>query len=70
VHQIRISAVAPLSNSQANHAAHLGGFLSGVVLGAALAMVPPKQLHRAKFNVPAGLILTGLVIVTWRMARR
>jgi rhomboid protease GluP len=51
-------------------AAHLGGFLSGVVLGAILAVAPPKQLHRAKFNLPAGLILTGMVIVTWRMALR
>jgi rhomboid protease GluP len=47
--------------------AHLGGFLTGLVLGALLTLVP-NLAKRAKLNFLAGLVFAVLVIWPWWLA--
>jgi len=47
--------------------AHLGGFLSGIAIGAWLALLPPKRFA-SSINLAAGLGFTALVIWTWALA--
>jgi membrane associated rhomboid family serine protease len=49
--------------------AHLGGFLSGLVFGAALAWVPGLA-RRAGSNLVCGLIFGGLIVLPWWLAAR
>jgi membrane associated rhomboid family serine protease len=48
--------------------AHVGGFLSGLLLGAALALVPGLA-QRAGSNLLCGLIFGGLIILPWWLAK-
>ena len=47
--------------------AHLGGFIAGLFLGAALVFVP-KLARRPLVNLAAGFLFTALVIWTWVLA--
>jgi membrane associated rhomboid family serine protease len=49
-------------------AAHLGGFVAGLLLGAALVFVPTEFLHRRKTNIVSGFVLLALLAVTWGLA--
>jgi membrane associated rhomboid family serine protease len=49
--------------------AHLGGFVSGLVLGALLNLVPTIA-QKPKANLLSGLIFALLVIVPWWLALR
>jgi membrane associated rhomboid family serine protease len=49
--------------------AHLGGFLSGLLLGAALALVPSLP-QRAGTNLLCGLIFGVLIILPWWLASK
>jgi membrane associated rhomboid family serine protease len=49
--------------------AHLGGFLAGLLLGAALASVP-SLAQRAGSNLLCGLVFGGLIILPWWLAFR
>jgi membrane associated rhomboid family serine protease len=49
--------------------AHLGGFASGLVLGALLNLVPAIA-QRPKANLLCGLVFALLVIVPWWLALR
>jgi membrane associated rhomboid family serine protease len=44
--------------------AHFGGFVSGILLGAALALIP-HVAQRTVLNVCAGVLLSLLVILAW-----
>jgi membrane associated rhomboid family serine protease len=48
--------------------AHLGGFVCGLIQGAALAVVPHKTLYRPVVNVLAGAVLAALIILSWTIA--
>ena len=50
--------------------AHLGGFVCGLILGGALAVVPQKALYRPAVNVLAGGVLAALIILSWTIACR
>jgi rhomboid protease GluP len=47
--------------------AHLGGFLSGLLLGAPLALAP-KLVHRPWLNLAAVALFTVLIILPWWLA--
>jgi membrane associated rhomboid family serine protease len=47
--------------------AHLGGFVAGLLLGAALTLVP-RLAQRPMVNLAAGFVFTALVILTWAQA--
>jgi membrane associated rhomboid family serine protease len=49
--------------------AHLGGFLSGLLVGAALALVP-RLPQRAGCNLLCALIFAALIILPWRLAAK
>jgi hypothetical protein len=49
--------------------AHLGGFVSGLVLGALLSLVPATA-QKPKANLLSGLVFALLVIVPWWLALR
>jgi membrane associated rhomboid family serine protease len=49
-------------------AAHLGGFVAGLLLGAALVFARMDFLHNRKTNLAAGLVLVALLAGTWRLA--
>jgi rhomboid protease GluP len=51
-------------------AAHVGGFVAGVVLGMLLGWVRPASLQKGAPNLACGLVLAGLVFATWWLARR
>jgi membrane associated rhomboid family serine protease len=50
--------------------AHLGGFLAGLVFGAALALVNEKTVHAARWNLPAAGTVAAIIAVTWGLALR
>jgi hypothetical protein len=49
--------------------AHFGGFVSGLVLGAVLALVP-SIAQKPKTNLLSGLLFSLLVIWPWWLALR
>jgi membrane associated rhomboid family serine protease len=49
--------------------AHLGGFVSGLVLGALMNLVPAIA-QKPKTNVLSGLLFALLVLVPWWLALR
>jgi hypothetical protein len=48
--------------------AHLGGFVSGLLLGGALSLVSQSTLLRQSVNVFAGTALVVLIALAWTMA--
>ena len=50
--------------------AHAGGFVSGLILGAALTFVPRNQLSGRPVNTICAAIVAGLITLTWTMAFR
>jgi membrane associated rhomboid family serine protease len=48
--------------------AHLGGFLTGLLLGAGLAFTPISVWKNSRINLLAGLTFTAMVVITWRLA--
>jgi len=50
--------------------AHAGGYLAGLVFGAALSFVPEKALHRSSLNVASASVLGVLAAVVWWLALR
>jgi membrane associated rhomboid family serine protease len=44
--------------------AHLGGFITGVLLGLLLALAP-RLVHRPRVNFAAGILFAVLVILPW-----
>ena len=48
--------------------AHFGGFIGGLVLGAALAIIPQKKLLGPRANVVCGAVWAGLISLTWVVA--
>jgi membrane associated rhomboid family serine protease len=50
--------------------AHLGGFVGGLTLGAAMALVPQKKLLAPATNILCGAALAGLIALTWILALR
>jgi len=53
---------------QSDVAAHLGGFLSGIVGGAILSLIPSRQLHASRLNVLCGLVVAFLLLWAWTLA--
>ena len=49
-------------------AAHLGGFVCGLSLGALLSLVPEKELHAWRLNFLCSIILATMIVWAWRMA--
>jgi rhomboid protease GluP len=49
-------------------AAHLGGFIAGLLLGGILVLLPDDFLEKNKINPASGAILLGMVLFTWGMA--
>ncbi len=49
-------------------AAHLGGFMAGLLLGAGLVFTPEEFLHSRKTNAISSILLLGLLAVTWSLA--
>jgi membrane associated rhomboid family serine protease len=54
-------------NPEADVVAHLGGFITGLLLGSLLA-VAPRLNHRPRVNLAAGILFTALVILPWLLA--
>jgi len=48
--------------------AHLGGFGCGLILGAAMTLIPQKKLLGPAANAVCGALLAGLVALTWMFA--
>ncbi len=44
--------------------AHLGGFISGLLLGSLLTLAP-RFIHRPRINLVAGILFAALVILPW-----
>ncbi|GEM_PF-512295 len=44
--------------------AHLGGFITGLLLGSLLALAP-RLTHRPRVNLAAGILFAALVILSW-----
>jgi hypothetical protein len=49
-------------------AAHLGGFVCGLSLGALLSLVPEKELHAWRLNFLCSTLLATMIVWAWRMA--
>lgn len=49
-------------------AAHFGGFVAGVLLGALLASFPAQYIHKPLVNFACGLFVLVTVAVTWGLA--
>jgi rhomboid protease GluP len=49
-------------------AAHFGGFVTGLLLGATLCWLPPKWSRSSKPNFLSGAFLAALVTMTWWLA--
>jgi rhomboid protease GluP len=49
-------------------AAHLGGFVGGLLLGAGLVFAPVEFLHTRKTNLASGFLLLALLAATWGLA--
>jgi membrane associated rhomboid family serine protease len=49
-------------------AAHLGGFVTGLFLGAGLVFIPTDFLHSRKTNFVTGFLLLSLLAITWSLA--
>jgi rhomboid protease GluP len=49
-------------------AAHLGGFVMGLIFGAVLVFVPPKLLHSHGTNLVTGLIFCCGIAAVWILA--
>jgi len=48
--------------------AHLGGFGAGLAFGGVITATPDKRLNSPKFNTGAGILLGGLLFLTWALA--
>ena len=48
--------------------AHLGGFSCGLILGAAMTLIPQKKLLGPAANAVCGALLAALVALTWMLA--
>jgi membrane associated rhomboid family serine protease len=55
-------------NPQSDVVAHLGGFLTGLLLGIGIAFVPAGWLREARLNSACGVMLGGWVVLTWWLA--
>ena len=51
-------------------AAHLGGFLAGLMIGAPLALAPLTAIRKARWNWLAGVTFAALIITAWWLALR
>lgn len=47
--------------------AHLGGFISGLLIGSSLAFAP-RLVHRPRINLAAAILFAALVILPWWFA--
>jgi rhomboid protease GluP len=54
-------------NPESDVVAHLGGFITGLLLGSLLALAP-RLTHRPRVNLAAGLLFATLVILPWLRA--
>jgi membrane associated rhomboid family serine protease len=50
--------------------AHVGGFIGGALLGTLLCLVPEKYLRHDLANFLSGILVAGLVLLTWGLALR
>jgi len=55
------------TNPEADVVAHLGGFITGLLLGSLLALAP-RLSHRPPVNLAAGILFATLVILPWLRA--
>jgi len=55
-------------NPASDVVAHLGGFVSGLLLGAGLARLPGSLAQNPKVDRVAGALAAGLALVTWGLA--
>ncbi|MBU6400740.1 MAG: rhomboid family intramembrane serine protease [Verrucomicrobia bacterium] len=53
---------------QADVVAHVGGFVTGALLGAILAVLPDRLTQHTPGNLVAGALLAGLVLYPWWLA--
>ena len=49
-------------------AAHLGGFVAGLVFGAILVFAPVELLHKRGTNIVTNILFVALLIATWWLA--
>ncbi len=49
-------------------AAHFGGFVAGLVLGALLTQMPPGFSQKPAVNAVCGFLLTAMLVITWGLA--
>lgn len=50
--------------------AHVGGFVAGGLFGLALAWIKPARLQETLPNAVCGILLAGLIVVSWLLAGR
>jgi membrane associated rhomboid family serine protease len=51
-------------NPESDVVAHLGGFITGLLIGSLLA-IAPGLTHRPRINLAAGILFAALVILPW-----